>query len=104
MCSLCGVLGAEDHWSDAAARPDAFGGRAPGRGQERRQRVALANRVLIHVGLKLSEWQGQYLLSNRTGRTVVVPNLIAMWQAAEGLKGAPLDPLDLGLIEVLERD
>jgi hypothetical protein len=103
MCSLCGVLGAEDHWSDAAARPDAFGGRAPSRGQERRQRVALANRVLAHTGLKLSEWQGQYLLSNRTGRMMVVPNLIAMWQAAETLKGEPPDPLAADLIAALER-
>lgn len=33
----------------------------------------------------------------------MVPNLIAMWQAAETLNGAPLDPLNLGLVEVLER-
>ena len=40
MCGLCGVLGAEDHWTDAAARPETFGGARTTRRQERFARIA----------------------------------------------------------------
>jgi hypothetical protein len=106
MCSLCGVLGAADHWTDAAARPGTFAGRAAAttRTQERRGRVALANRVLRHYGLKLAEWQGQYVLRSATGRVEVVPDVVGMWSAAEKLASRPCDPLDPALIAALERE
>jgi len=104
MCSLCGVLGAAEHWSDTAARPEAFGGRVDmiTRTQERRERVGLANRVLHHYGLKLAEWQGQYVLHSATGRSEVVPDVPGMWRAAEKLAGRPCDPLDPALITALQ--
>ena len=99
MCGLCGVLGgAEDHWTDASARPATFAGRG---GLER---VALANRVLRPYGLKLADWQGaSYVLSSATGRTEIVPHLAALWPAAERLLRRPCDPLDPGLLAALER-
>ncbi|MDH3669510.1 MAG: hypothetical protein OEN23_21545, partial [Paracoccaceae bacterium] len=71
MCGLCGVLGAEDHWTDAAGSTRIFGnaGASRTRRQERLRRVAIGNKILAHYGLKLSDWQGSaYILRNRTGR------------------------------------
>ena len=108
MCGLCGVLGAETHWSDAAARPEAFRRAAPGspptRRQERQQRIALTNRILRHYGLQLADFQGQsYVLRGATGRQAVVPHLVGIWAAAERLAGRPCDPLDPALLAALER-
>jgi hypothetical protein len=104
MCGLCGVLEAEAHWTDAAARPQAFGGQAqPTRRQERFARIALANRILGHYGLKLGDFQGRsYVLRSATGRQELVPHLAGMWAAAERLAGRPCDPLDPELIAALE--
>jgi hypothetical protein len=103
MCSLCGVLGAEDHWTDAAARPETFGGGARTRRRERLERIALANRILAHYRLHLGDFEGRsYVLRSATGRAQLVPDLVAMWSAAEKLVGRPCDPLDPGLIAALE--
>ena len=104
MCGLCGVLGAEAHWTDAAARPEAFGAQAQmTRRQERFARIALANRGLRHYGLHLADFQGQsYVLKSATGRQALVPHLAGMWAAAERLAGRPCDPLDPDLIAALE--
>ena len=106
MCGLCGVLGAEDHWTDASARPSTFAGRhdPPTRRRERLERAALVNRVLKPYGLKLADWQGaSYVLSSATGRFEIVPHLAALWPAAERLLKRPPDPLDPGLLAALER-
>lgn len=104
MCGLCGVLGAEDHWTDASARPDALG-RQTTRRQERFARIALANRILRHYGLRLGDFEGQsYVLRSATGRAELVPHLAGMWSAAERLAGRTCDPLDRDLIATLERD
>lgn len=105
MCSLCGVLGAEVHWSDASARPEAFAGRAPPtRRQERLARIALANRILGHYRLTLADFEGQsYVLRSATGRQELVPHLAGMWARAEALAGRRCDPLDPDLIADLER-
>jgi len=70
MCSLCGVLVSE-HWAEA------------GEGRRARVfRVQLLNRVLGHFGLELSDWSGGvYVLRDRKGRSEVVPDLGALWQA-----------------------
>ena len=104
MCGLCGVLGAEAHWTDAAARPEAFGGQAqPTRRQERFARIELANSILRHYGLKLGDFEGKsYVLRSATGRQELVPHLPGMWAAAERLAGRACDPLDPALIAALE--
>ncbi len=106
MCGLCGVLGVEDHWTDTAASPAVFAGRKTPqtRRHERQRRAALANRVLSHYGMSLSDWQGaRYLLATATGRTLVVDHLAALWPAATELAKSPCDPLDPALIASLER-
>ena len=101
MCALCGVLGGDGHWTDAAARPGVFTRNvgSPQRRRERFHRVACAQRVLAHWGLTLSDWQGtSYVLSTATGKTEIVDNLTHLWSAAEKSIGRPCDPLDPALI------
>jgi hypothetical protein len=105
MCGLCGVLGADNHWTDASARPETFGDRGTTRRQERFARIALVNRILCHYGLKLGDFEGQsYLLRSATGRAELVPHLAGMWSAAARLAGRPCDPLAPELIAALERE
>jgi hypothetical protein len=100
MCGLCGVLGGGDHWTDGQA----IGGPTTRRA-DRLRRVALANAVLGHYGLQMSDWQGvHYLLASRTGRTEIVDNPTHVWQAAEAILGRRCDPLDPALVERLERE
>jgi len=103
MCALCGVFLTEAHWTDSSPSPSGSSVRT--RRHERLHRVALANRILRHYGFKISDWQGNaYLLSGATGQTAVLPNVAAVWPAAEQLRKRALDPLDPDLIEALERD
>ncbi len=104
MCGLCGLFGVAVHWTDAAAAPDAFKGQAERTlRQERYARISLANRILRHYGLKLSDVAGRsYLLASATGKQAIVPDIMAMWTEAEKLLGRPCDPLDPGLIKRLE--
>jgi hypothetical protein len=105
MCALCGVLGGDGHWTDAAARPGVFTRNVDSlqRRRERIKRVACAQKVLGFYGLTLSDWQASsFILSTRTGKTEIVDNLAHLWSAAEKLIGRPCDPLDPRLIERLE--
>ena len=105
MCGLCGVLGADDHWTDAAGNARVFktSTRPQTRRQERLHRVAISNKILARYGLKLSEWQGSsYVLRTRTGRSEIVPHLAALWPVAEALAGRPCDPLDPEIIAAME--
>lgn len=105
MCGLCGVLGADDHWTSAVARPGVYarGNGAAERRRERAHRARTANLILRHYRLSLSDWQGaSYLLSSATGKTEVVDSLAHLWPAAERLAGRPCDPLAPELIAALE--
>jgi hypothetical protein len=105
MCSLCGVLGGNEHWTDAAARPGVFtrNDSRLDRRRERANRVAAANRMLAAFGLVLSDWQGaSFVLSTKTGKSEIVEDLGHLWPAAERLIGRPCDPLDSGLIARME--
>lgn len=103
MCSLCGILSADGHWTDRVSDPET--GKASGpRRQERLQRCVLANRVLGHYRLRLADFEGQsYVLRAATGRSEIVLDLVGMWAAAERLAGRSCDPLDPALIADLER-
>ncbi len=101
MCSLCGMLGADAHWTESSGAPAVFANRSEThtRLRERQARTRLVNIVLAHYGLKLADWSGNaYLLSSRTGRTSIVDNLSQLWSEAEKLCGRPCDPLDERLI------
>ncbi len=110
MCGLCGILAGELHWTERAASPEIFGGSGLGDGGgaararmtpagERQERVRLVNRVLDPFGLVLGEWAASsYVLRTKTGRSEMVPDLGALWPAAERLLGRPCDPLDPELL------
>ncbi len=105
MCSLCGVLGGNEHWADAIARPGVFtrNGDRLDRLRERQNRVRLANAALAPFALTLSDWQStSFLLSTRTGKTEIVEDLGHLWAAAERLIGRPCDPLDPAIIDAME--
>jgi hypothetical protein len=102
MCGLCGVFLTESNWSDATVTSTSTGGRT--RRHERLHRVGLANRILKHYGLKVSDWNGaSYLVSGATGQNSIVATIAALWPLAEQLRKQPIDPLDERLIEALER-
>ncbi|TCU12579.1 hypothetical protein [Rhizobium sullae] len=105
MCSLCGILGGNEHWADAFARPGVYTRSAEriDRRRERARRVAIANCILDAFGLSISDWQGSsFLLSTRTGKTEIIEDLGHLWPAAERLAGRPLDPLAEPLVDRLE--
>ncbi|PYE26080.1 hypothetical protein DFI02_1036 [Rhizobium sp. PP-F2F-G20b] len=107
MCSLCGILGGNEHWADAVARPGVYTRNVEriDRRRERANRVRIANRVLSVFGLSLTDWQGSsFLLSTRTGKTEIIEDLGHLWPAAERLCGRSLDPLDEPFLERLEAD
>jgi hypothetical protein len=107
MCALCGLLGGDEHWTDAVAREGVFTrNRDPSRRRlERARRVEVANRVLRFYGLRLSDWQGtSFVLSTFTGKSEMVDDLGHLWAVAERLSGRPCDPLDPDLLTRLDAD
>jgi hypothetical protein len=107
MCSLCGVLGANEHWADAAAREGVYTRNVDSvrRRRERADRVSLANRVLALYGMRLSDWQGaSFLLSTLTGKSEIVEDLGHLWPAAEKLSGRLCDPLSPDFLARLDGD
>ena len=107
MCSLCGILGANEHWADAAARDGVYTRNADpvARRRERADRVRLANRVLALYGMRLSDWQGaSFLLSTFTGKSEIVEDLGHLWSTAERLSGRLCDPLAPDLLARLDVD
>lgn len=105
MCSLCGVLGGNEHWTDAVARPGVYTRNVErtDRRRERARRVAAANRILAAFGMSLSDWQGtSFVIATRTGKSEVIEDLGHLWPAAERLSGRLCDPLDPALIARME--
>jgi hypothetical protein len=105
MCSLCGVMGGNEHWTDAAARPGVFTRNVErlDRRRERTRRVSAANRVLAVFAMSLSDWQGSaFVLATRTGKSEMIEDLGHLWPAAERLSGRVCDPLDPALIARME--
>jgi len=105
MCSLCGVIGGNEHWTDAVARLGVFTRNVEriDRRRERARRVSAANRALAAFGMSLSDWQGaSFVLATRTGKSEVIEDLGHLWPAAERLSGRLCDPLDPVLIARME--
>ena len=106
MCSLCGIVGGRDHWTDSAASPAAFSSRQQRHTwhRERQTRARLLNAVLRPYGLSLKDWSGNaYILRGRTGQTAIVNNLGELWAEAERLSRRDCDPLDPTLLATLSQ-
>jgi len=105
MCSLCGGLEQEQHWTD---RLEGTGAEAEGPAawrQSRQAQVGLANRILSQHGLEVRDWDAHtFVLSNRTGQSELVPRLAAVWSTAERLGRCRCDPLNPVLLSRLERE
>ncbi len=99
MCSLCGTLYSTRHWAEApGAGAEVDARRAWMR--DRLRRVELLNRVLGPLALSVSEWQGTaYVLSTRTGESVLCADLATLFVEAERLARRPIDPLDPDLLD-----
>lgn len=102
MCGLCGMFGVAEHWT-AAAGMETSGTEVSGAGPaprraERQHQVRIANALLAPFGLRCADWQGRFTVSSRTGKSMVVDHLGALWPAAEKLAGRPIDPLDPAMI------
>lgn len=105
MCSLCGILGGNEHWADAVERPGVYTRNTEriDRRRERVNRVAAANKVLSAFALSLSDWQGaSYVIASRTGKSEMIEDLGHLWPAAEKMSGRLCDPLDPDLIARME--
>jgi hypothetical protein len=104
MCSLCGILGGNEHWADATAREGVYsrGGDSMRRRRDRVDRVRLINRVLKPYGLQMSDWRSaSFILSTSTGKSEIVEDLGHLWPAAERLSGRRCDPLDPDFLKAL---
>ncbi len=89
MCSGCGAPPVPGHWTDA-------GGATPAdRLRIRAARAQVLGRVLSDHGLRAADGMlvPGLTLSASGGRQVLVPDLDALWSAAERLTGRPVDPL-----------
>src|SRR5262245_65414756 len=86
MCSLCGGLEQEQHWTDRLAGTGAEAEGPAAWRQSRQAQVALANRILSQHGLAVRDWDAHaFVLSNRTGQCELVARLAAVWGTAERL-------------------
>ena len=100
MCTLCGALGVEHHWT---AIRDGDTADAPRRRRERADRVRAVNRALAPARLTLSDWQGTaYQLRTPTGRTELVGSLADVWRVAATMTSLSLDPLSPQMIAAQE--
>jgi hypothetical protein len=90
MCANCGFPAAAGHWTEAGAA------NAPDRLRSRFRRAQVLQSVLPAFGLKAHD--GGLVpgiqISNLSGSEVIAQNLDELWQTAERLNGAPVDPLD----------
>lgn len=89
MCSACGFPAAPGHWTDAGAVTPG------GRLRNRFARIAVVNRLLAPYHLQAHD-DGAIpglQLASRSGDHAIVPDLEALWVAAERMAGCPIDPL-----------
>ncbi len=114
---LCGEFVSQIHWTDrhvedkarAASSTGTWGDYHRFRRRDRLYRTKVANEVLRHYGLKVSDWAGsKHILRDGKGRSELVQDLGSLWPAAQKLAGRPLDPLDpalhAGLLEASPSD
>lgn len=104
MCSLCGILGDDNHWADTSSNPSSFGGRAKQVTwhRERQDRTRIINRIVRRYGLTVSDWSGNaFVVRSHTGKSAIASNLAQIWDAAEKINGSPCDPLDPELVNSL---
>ncbi|MDB5613114.1 MAG: hypothetical protein JWQ22_767 [Devosia sp.] len=105
MCSLCGILGCDDHWSSALARDGVYSRNTDrlSRRREAAHRESVVNTILATRRMRMSDWHGRaYMLKTATGKSKVFDSLSHLWPEAEALSGTLFDPLDPLLLSRLQ--
>lgn len=92
MCAGCGILQNGQDWTESFGTDAAT---SQQRMAERRKRIELVNRLLAPCHLKLRQQGQQLILSNLTGKHVVIQNLAHVWREADRLSPVLADPLDI---------
>ena len=105
MCVLCGEFVSQIHWTERhiedrvrVSETEARGDYHRFRRRDRLHRMKVANELLRHYDLKVSDWAGsKYVLRDKKGRSELVQDLGSLWPAAQKLASRSLDPLDPAL-------
>ena len=108
MCGLCGALGSNQYWTDAAGSSGfQSNGATIARRDGRRQRLSLINRLLNSRKLRIRDWGGNsYVLEDERGNKVDnVYNLAGIWTAVDlHTVGKLIDPLSAELLDEMAGD
>lgn len=91
MCSACGFPAAPGHWTEAGAATPHDRMRERFRRMQVLQEVLQGSGVTAHDGGLVPGIQVMSL----SGAQMIVPDLEALWEAVETLRGQPFDPLEL---------
>lgn len=104
MCGLCGILG-NTHWAEISAHSDVFTSEnLPSVRSERIARTNKINRILLPRRVSVGDFEASnYIVSSPTGKRVIVDDIQSVWTAVEQLTGSPIDPLDPGFLDELEK-
>jgi hypothetical protein len=95
MCSLCGSLINNNHWS--VRRKNASSRKA-----ERRAQIHFINQILKHYGARIRQLGNYgYLLTGSNRSSQLIEDLTKLWLEIEKIPGVKCDPLDPKLIEMM---
>ncbi len=106
MCSLCGILGTDDHWTSAVGRDGVYtrNDSRVARRREAARRLRVANTILAARRMTIEDFHGtSFVLRTATGQSRVFEGLGHLWPEAEALSGKPFDPLDPVLLDHLRK-
>ena len=94
MCSACGYPAAPGHWTDAGAATLSDRLRLRFRRAQVLASVLKGHGLTAHDGALVPGIQ----LATLSGNQAIVPDLEALWVAAETMIGRPVDPLAPGFL------
>ena len=98
MCSLCGSLINNQHWS--VRMKD-----VPSRKAERRVQIQFINQILKHYGARIRQVGNYgYLLTGSNRSSKLIEDLARLWLEVEKITGVKCDPLDPKLIDTMSSE
>lgn len=93
MCGLCGIFGADYHWT-TQLEANGQSSNSQQRRLNRTRRIHHLNRLLKSYHITINDWQGShYQLQSATGKTILAENLSEIWLGVTQLSGKTYDPL-----------
>ena len=95
MCSLCGSLISDQHWSVRVKD-------VPSRKAERRIQIQFINQVLKYYGARIQRLGNYgYLLTGSNRSSQLIEDLAKLWVEVEKISGVKCDPLNPKLIDMM---